>query len=60
MEQRYGPLAVEIVPGKKESTAISAPIFPRELQLSLEHAQSCSFLIMEQSSGPLALEMFPG
>jgi hypothetical protein len=30
MEQFSGPLAVEMVPGKKESTAISALILPRE------------------------------
>jgi hypothetical protein len=44
----------------EESTAISAHILPRERELSLEHAQMCSFLIMEQSSGPLAVEMIPG
>jgi hypothetical protein len=38
---------------------ISAPILPRERELSLEHAQRCSFLIMEQSCGPLAVEMVP-
>jgi hypothetical protein len=27
---------------------------------SLEHAQRCSFLIMEQCSGPLAVEIVPG
>jgi hypothetical protein len=59
MEQGCVPLAVEMVPGKQESTAISAPILPRERVLSLEKAQRCSFLIMEQSSGPLAVEIFP-
>jgi hypothetical protein len=39
---------------------ISAPILPRERELSLAHAQSCSFLIMEQYCGPLAVEIFPG
>jgi hypothetical protein len=33
---------------------------PRERQLSLAHAQNCSFLIMEQCCGPLAVEMVPG
>jgi hypothetical protein len=49
-------MAVEIVPGK---TAISAPILPREREVSLEHGQMCIFLIMAQSSGPLAVEMVP-
>jgi hypothetical protein len=44
----------------QERTAISAPILQRELELSLEHAQRCSFLIMEQSCGPLAVEFVPG
>jgi hypothetical protein len=57
MEQRCGPLTVEIVPG---STAISAPILPRERELSLAHAQKCNFLIIKQSSCPLAVEMVPG
>jgi hypothetical protein len=39
---------------------ISAPILPRERELSLAHAQSCSFLIMEQCCGLLAEEYFPG
>jgi hypothetical protein len=39
---------------------ISAHILPREPELSLEHAQRCSFLIMEHSSGPMAVEMVPG
>jgi hypothetical protein len=43
-----------------EGTAISAQTLPREPELSLEHAQRCSFLIMEQSSGPLAVEIVPG
>jgi hypothetical protein len=37
----------------------SPPILPRDRELSLKHAQRCSFLIMEQSSGPLAVEMVP-
>jgi hypothetical protein len=36
---------------------ISAHILPRERKLSLAHAQRCSFLIMEQRYGPLAVEM---
>jgi hypothetical protein len=39
---------------------ISAIIIPRERELSLGHAQRCSFLIMEQSCGPLAVEFVPG
>jgi hypothetical protein len=60
MEQCSGPLAVEIVPGKQENTAISAHILPKVRELSLADAQSCSFLIMEQCCGPLAVEIFPG
>jgi hypothetical protein len=59
MEQCCGPLTVEMVPGKQESTAISAPILPRERELSLLHAQKCSFLIIVQCCGPLAVEMIP-
>jgi hypothetical protein len=33
---------------------------PRERELSLAHVQMCTFLIMEQSCGPLAVKMFPG
>jgi hypothetical protein len=57
MEQSSSPLVVEIVP---ESTAISSPVFPRERELSLEHMQRCSFLIMEQSCGPQAVEIITG
>jgi hypothetical protein len=39
---------------------ISAPFFPRRRELSLAHAQRCTFLIMEQSCGPLAVEMDSG
>jgi hypothetical protein len=46
MENCLGHLAVEIVPGKQETTTISAPILPRERELSLAHAQSCSFMII--------------
>jgi hypothetical protein len=51
-----GPLSVE---NFQESTAIRAPLLPRERELSLAHAQRCSFLIKEQCSGPLAVEFFP-
>jgi hypothetical protein len=47
MEQCCGILAVEMVPGKKESTAISAPILPRERELSLADVQRCIFMNME-------------
>jgi hypothetical protein len=57
MEECFGPLAVEIVPG---NTAISVPILQRERELSLAHAQRSSFLIMEQCCLPLAVEMIPG
>jgi hypothetical protein len=60
MEHCCGPMAVEMVPGKQESTAISAPILPRDRELSLAHAQSCNILIMEQCCGPLEIEMIPG
>jgi hypothetical protein len=53
-------LAVEIVPQKQESTAISGPILPRELELNLTHAQRYRFLIMGQKSSPLAVEIFLG
>jgi hypothetical protein len=39
---------------------ISAPILPRERELSLAHEQRCSFVIIVQSSGPLAVEIVPG
>jgi hypothetical protein len=42
----------------QENTATSALILPREPQLCLEHAQRCIFLIIEQSCGPVAVEMF--
>jgi hypothetical protein len=60
MEQSCGPLAVEMIPGKQESTAISAPILPREREACLLHAQKCSFQIMEQCCGPLAVEIVQG
>jgi hypothetical protein len=46
-----------MIPG---NTAISSPILRRERELSLEHAQRCNFLIMDQRCGPLAVEMVPG
>jgi hypothetical protein len=46
MEQCSVPLALENVPG---NIAISAPILPRERELSLAHAQKCIFLFMEKS-----------
>jgi hypothetical protein len=50
-------MAVENFQG---NTAFSAPILPRERELSLEHAQRCSFLIIEQRFCPLAVETIPG
>jgi hypothetical protein len=44
----------------QESTAFSAIILPWEREVSLEHAQICNFLIIEQNCGPLAVEMIPG
>jgi hypothetical protein len=35
-------------------------LLQRERELSLAYAQRCNFLIMEQCSGPLAVEIFPG
>jgi hypothetical protein len=60
MEQCCGTLSVEIVPGKQENTAISAPILPRGRELSLAHAQRTTFLNIEQCCGPLAVEIVPG
>jgi hypothetical protein len=60
MEKSCGPLAVEMVPGKQERTAISAPNFPREREHCLAHVQRCSFLIMEECCLPLAVELIPG
>jgi hypothetical protein len=57
MEQCSVHLAVEIGP---RNTSISATILPRERELSLAHAQECSFLIMEQCCGSLAVEIVPG
>jgi hypothetical protein len=44
----------------EENIAISAHILPREREFSLANAQRCSFLIMEQCCGPLAVEIIPG
>jgi hypothetical protein len=44
----------------QESTTISAPTLPSERELNLAHAQRCSYLIMEQRCGPLAVEIVPG
>jgi hypothetical protein len=53
-------LAVEIFPVKQERTAISAPNLPRVREFCLAHAQRCSFLVMEQCCGSLAVEIIPG
>jgi hypothetical protein len=45
---------------KAGNTTISAPILQRVRELSLAHAQRCSFLIMEQCCGPLTVENIPG
>jgi hypothetical protein len=42
------------------NTAISEPTLPIEREVSLEHAQRCSFLIMEKRCGPLTVEKIPG
>jgi hypothetical protein len=57
MEQRCGPLSVEIVSG---NTAISALILQRERKVSLAHAQRYIFLFMKQCCGPLAVDKVPG
>jgi hypothetical protein len=57
MEQCCGPWQQKSF---QESTANSAIILPRERELSLEHVQRCSFMIMEQYCFPLAVEMVPG
>jgi hypothetical protein len=59
MEQGFGPLAAEIFPAKQLSTANSAPILPRERELSLALVQRCIFLIMEHCCGPLTVEIVP-
>jgi hypothetical protein len=57
MEQCCGLLAVEKVP---KYTTISAPILPRERDISLALAPRCNFLIIEHSSGPLSEEIVQG
>jgi hypothetical protein len=46
-----------MIPGKH---CVFAPILLRERELTLAHAQRCSFLIMEYYFGPTAVEMVPG
>jgi hypothetical protein len=41
-------------------TAISAPILPREREISLAHKPRCNFLIIEHSCDPLAVELVSG
>jgi hypothetical protein len=41
------------------NTAVSATILPRVREISLAHAQRCSFLIMEQSCGARSVEFIP-
>jgi hypothetical protein len=50
-------MAIEILPGNicDFSTNLA-----KRTRAQFEHGQRCSFLIMEQSYGPLAEEMFPG
>jgi hypothetical protein len=56
MEQCCGHLQWKLF---LEITAISAPILPRERELSLAHAQRSNYLIMEHRSGPLAEDIVP-
>jgi hypothetical protein len=57
MEQCYGPLAVEMVPGKHYDFST---YLPRERELSMAHAQRCRVIIMEHCCYTLAVEMVPG
>jgi hypothetical protein len=52
MEQCCGPMLVEIIPGNISdfSTYIA-----KRTRAQFEHAQRCSFLIMEKSNVPLAV-----
>jgi hypothetical protein len=50
-------MAVEIIPGNICDFSTS---FAKRTRAQFEHAQRCSFLIMEQSYVPLAVEKFPG
>jgi hypothetical protein len=56
MEQSCGPLSVEMIPRKDKDFSTN---LPRERELSLAHAQRCSFLIMEQRCSPMAVELVP-
>jgi hypothetical protein len=60
MVQSCNSRAVELVPGKQENRAISAPTLPRERELSFAHAHRCSFLIIELCCMHLAVAMIPG
>jgi hypothetical protein len=57
MEQRYGPLAVELIQGRHcdYSTYLA-----KRAKAQLAHAQRCSLLIIEQCCGLLGVEMVPG
>jgi hypothetical protein len=50
-------MAVEMIPGKDCDFSI---YLAKRGRAQSEHAQSFSFLIMEQCYFPLAVEMFPG
>jgi hypothetical protein len=56
MEQCCGSLAVEIIPGKN---CDFSNYLAKRARTQSEHAQRCSFLIIEQSFGPLAVEFVP-
>jgi hypothetical protein len=50
-------MTVEIIPGNIcDFSTYSA----KRRRAQFEHAQRCSFLIIEQSNVPLAVEIFPG
>jgi hypothetical protein len=50
-------MAVEIITG---NNCDFSTYLAKRARARLEHAQRCSFLIIEQSCGPLTLEMCPG
>jgi hypothetical protein len=50
-------MSVEIIAGNNCDFSTS---LAKRGRTNLEHAQRCSFLIMEQSCGPLAVENLPG
>jgi hypothetical protein len=50
-------MAVEMIPG---NNCDFSTYLAKETRAQLEHAQRCSFLIMEQNCGPLAVEIVPG